>query len=67
MLFRGSKCRFHGGLSLTAEDKERISKETGRQFKKTGPATPEGKARSYAARDAGWRYWKQRLANEQGL
>jgi len=62
-LLKGKKCPNHGGCSLNKEDKERISMETGRQFKKPGPSTEEGKARSYSARDAGRdRYWQRRLA-----
>jgi len=34
----------------------------------TGPKTPQGKAKSYAARDAGRaRYWQRRLAALAGL
>lgn len=33
-LYRGQKCRFHGGLSLTNEDRDRITRETGRVFQK---------------------------------
>jgi len=53
ILLRGNKCRNHGGMSLSGEDKRRITFLTGRQFQKTGPKTPEGIARSWAARDAG--------------
>lgn len=41
-LYRGKKCRFHGGLSLTNEDRDRITRETGRVFKKPGPKTEAG-------------------------
>ena len=61
LLLKGRKCPNHGGMSLNKADKARITAATGRQFKKTGPATPEGKARSFAARDAGRdRYWRER-------
>lgn len=35
-LFRGGKCKFHGGLSLTNADRARITAETGRIFAKPG-------------------------------
>lgn len=44
MLFRGGRCKFHGGLSLTNADRARITAETGRIFRKPGrrakPKTP---------------------------
>jgi hypothetical protein len=55
---RGKRCRLHGGCSLTKADKERITKATGRQFQKTGPKSPQGRERSFRARDAGRdAYW----------
>ena len=59
LTFKAGRCRWHGGLSLDKADKERITRKTGRVFKKTGPATEAGKQRSYPARNAGRdRYWR---------
>lgn len=52
MLYRGFRCKYHGGLSLTKADKERITKETGRIFRKTGPQSPEAWARVRAGHAA---------------
>ena len=60
-LLKGGKCALHGGKSLSAKDKERITRKTGRIFQKTGPKTSDGRARSFAARDAGRdRYIRER-------
>lgn len=68
LLLKGGKCPNHGGCSLSNADKARITMETGRQFKKSGPATEEGRARSYAARDAGRakRWERHKLAEQRG-
>lgn len=62
-LYKGEKCKYHGGLSLNAEEKAKITAETGREFRKTGPATPDGWARTLA----GFRRWveERRKAREQ--
>jgi hypothetical protein len=66
LLLNGNRCRFHGGKSLTNADRDEITRKTGRTFKKTGPNTPEGMARSYAARDAGRaRYLQERRERSQ--
>lgn len=44
--FKGGRCVLHGGASYSATDKVRISRETGRTFLKTGPRTPEGRAKA---------------------
>ena len=65
-LFKNGKCRNHGGLSLNGKEKASITALTGRIFAKTGPSTPEGRARSFAARDAGRnRYFRLRKNGRQ--
>jgi hypothetical protein len=65
MLFKGGRCKYHAGKSLNGAEKARITAETGRIFKKTGPNTPEGlarigalaKARGFAKLQAGYLAW----------
>lgn len=64
LLLKGGKCPNHGGRSLDARDMERITRKTGRIFKKRGPATPEGRARRDAGRDRFHR--ERRLAALRG-
>lgn len=46
------RCRLHGGMS------------TGAKVLTPGPKTIEGKARSYAARNAGLQAWRQNKKNK---